>query len=183
MKLCAEKPCKTCHWRKSSTVGGADIPGFNMDKMRGLSNTAPPAGSEQDGFYKVMACHHSKEGQEFACAGYIARHGWQNINVRLMAATHNIPIQAVIEQCQDIELYDNFHSMLASYEAAQGHKHAPRHTQPHKIQARSQGQWVDVLTAATYDDAIEMLSAIQAARPALEVGAIHYQILPVTEGQ
>lgn len=29
------EPCPTCPWRKTSTVGGADIPGFKIEMMEG----------------------------------------------------------------------------------------------------------------------------------------------------
>lgn len=117
MKVCALKPCLTCPWRKTSTVGGADIVGFDLEMMRGLSKTVPSRGSDRDGFFQIMACHHSKEGEEFACAGYIARHGEQNLNVRLMAATKQIDLPSLVEACSSIDLYDNFFEMLDEYES------------------------------------------------------------------
>lgn len=118
MNLCGDKPCPTCPWRKSSTVGGADISGFDLQKMRNLKSTVPPEGADQDGFYSVMACHHSKEGKDYACAGYIAQHGLQNINVRLLAANNSIDLIKVTENCKDMDLYNNFYEMLADYESA-----------------------------------------------------------------
>lgn len=117
MKMCADKPCPTCPWRKSSAVGGGDIQGFEIEKMRNLTNTVPPKGSNQDGFYTVMACHHSEPGKEYACAGYLARHGEQNIEVRLLNAMGEINLQKVMDNCEGIELYDTFHEMLEDYEA------------------------------------------------------------------
>lgn len=118
MNLCGDKPCPTCPWRKESTVGGADITGFSIVKMRRLLDTVPLSGSSHDGFYKVMACHHSKEGLEYACAGYIAQHGFQNINVRLLAAQGRIDINKIVDNCSELNLYPNFHEMLAAYERA-----------------------------------------------------------------
>jgi len=118
-KKCAEKPCKNCPWKKSSLVGGANIPRFDIDLMRGLSSTVPPRDSNQDGMYKIFACHDSKVGNEFACAGYVAVQGYQNINVRLMAMMGHVDIIAVEDACSDYEMYSNFHEMLDDYEAAQ----------------------------------------------------------------
>lgn len=114
---CADKPCPSCPWRRSSTVGGADIPGFSIVDMRKLANTAPPRGTTHDGFRTIMACHHSRPGREYACAGYIARHGESNINVRLMAFA-GADLNKVIANCAGIDLFDNFHEMLDAYEAA-----------------------------------------------------------------
>lgn len=118
MSFCKDKPCPTCPWRKSSTAGGADIKGFSIEQMRNLANTVPPRGSNDDGFYKVMACHHSREGDEYACAGYVAVQGAQNIEVRLLASIHDKSIVAVVDACRDIELYPDFHTMLDAYEEA-----------------------------------------------------------------
>ncbi|MGE8063755.1 DUF6283 family protein [Pseudomonas sp. NPDC089569] len=114
---CAEKPCPTCPWRRSSTVGGADIPGFSIEDMRRPANTVPPRGTAQDGFLTIMACHHSKPGQEYACAGYIAQHGQSNINVRFMARA-GTDLNKVLANCAGIDLYDNFYEMLDTFEAA-----------------------------------------------------------------
>lgn len=112
------KPCASCPWRKSSAVGGSDIPGFSIDMMRNLANTVPPKGEDSDGFRKVMACHGSSEDRQFPCAGYLHRHGNQNISVRLLMARGEVDLRAVDEACQGIEMYPDFHAMLADYEEA-----------------------------------------------------------------
>ncbi|WP_222933300.1 DUF6283 family protein [Pseudomonas fragi] len=119
MKMCAEKPCPTCPWRRSSTVGGADIDGFSIEDMRRLANTVPPKGSDEVGLRTIMACHHSKVGAEYGCAGYIAQHGWSNLNVRLLARLEDTDLSVVVDNCASIDLYPDFHEMLADYEAAQ----------------------------------------------------------------
>lgn len=118
-KLCADKPCPTCPWRKSSTVGGEDIPGFSIEMMRNLATTVPPRGSKDDGFYQVMACHHSSEDHRYTCAGYLAQEGERNINVRLMASQGQIDMVKVRKNCEGLDLYPDFFSMLDDYEAAQ----------------------------------------------------------------
>lgn len=127
MKLCAEKPCPTCPWRKESTVGGDDIPNFSLDRMKGLVSTVPERGSDSDGFFKIMACHHSKDGLEFACAGYAAIHGLQNINFRLFLAQNNIDFKKIEDNCKGIALYDNFYTMLDDYVAAHENGDIPTH--------------------------------------------------------
>lgn len=115
-KWFAAKPCATCPWRKSSTVGGEDIPGFNMGKMRSLQNTVPAPGDDSTDFRTIMACHGSKEGGEHACAGYLYRHGHNNLNVRLLAVKGLIDLNAVDKACAPLDLYPDFHTMLADYE-------------------------------------------------------------------
>jgi hypothetical protein len=119
MKKCADKPCPTCPWLKSSKVGGDDIRDFSIQQMRDLSITVPERGSDSDGFFNIMACHHSKEGEEYACAGYMAVHGLQNINVRIMALTGDVDLPKVLGNCEGLDLYDNFYTMLDDYENAQ----------------------------------------------------------------
>ncbi|MCG7550889.1 DUF6283 family protein [Pseudoalteromonas sp. Of7M-16] len=118
MKKCADKPCKNCPWKKASKAGGADIPNFDMDLMRNLKNTVPARGSEQDGFFNIFACHDSPVGGEYACAGYIARHGLQNINVRLMATVGGVNISKALDCADTHDLYPDFWTMLDEYEAA-----------------------------------------------------------------
>jgi hypothetical protein len=119
MKKCADKPCPTCPWRKESKAGGGDIRGFSIQQMRDLSSTVPDRESDSDGFFSIMACHHSEEGEEYACAGYIAVQGLENINVRLLAAQGRIDLSKVLSNCEGLELYDSFYTMLDDYESAQ----------------------------------------------------------------
>lgn len=108
------QPCVTCPWRKSSTVGGTDIPGFSLELMRRLSNTVGPG----DAFRTIMACHHSKPGKDVACKGYIAREGYSNINARVLAARGIIPMTDIIAACKGIPLWRSFTAMLKAYESA-----------------------------------------------------------------
>lgn len=109
-------PCASCPWRKSSTVGGADIPGFSLDLMRGLTCTV----GDGDGFRQVMACHYSGDapGETRPCAGYLARHGYQNLYVRLMAANGDVDLPGTVDACEGLDLWPCFDVMLAAYEEA-----------------------------------------------------------------
>lgn len=104
-------PCPTCPWRKSSTVGGADIPGFNIEMMRNLQCTVGPG----DDFRKVMACHGSDEGKEEPCIGYLAVEGYHNLNARLMMVNW----LAIELDCSGIDFWSSFEEMLEAYEGAQ----------------------------------------------------------------
>lgn len=106
------EPCPTCPWRKTSTVGGADIPGFSLEMMRGLRNTVGPG----DAFRPIMACHYSKVDKEVACRGYVAQEGMGNINVRLLASRGVIPFKEISEACEGLDLWESFYEMLLAYE-------------------------------------------------------------------
>ena len=70
---------------------------------------------------KVFACHNSKEHKEYACAGYVARHGEANPLLRIQLG---VDVERIKANCEDLDLYDNFHEMLADYEIALGNKPA-----------------------------------------------------------
>lgn len=116
VKFMCNKPCKTCPWRKSSKVGGESIPHFDMELMRALTNTVPPRGSGNDGFFSVMACHSFKVQDSVPCKGYVASVGSLNINVRLMSAKGQLDFFAIVKESADIELYQDFYTMLDDYE-------------------------------------------------------------------
>jgi len=107
-------PCPTCPWRRSSTVGGFDIPGFSIDMMRALLECV----GDGDAFRLVMACHYSPEGHEVACNGYIAREGIHNLNVRVMASKGEVNYPAIRDACEGLDLWPTFAEMLAAYEEA-----------------------------------------------------------------
>lgn len=107
-------PCATCPWRKSSTVGGVDIPNFDIQLMRNLACTV----GEGDERRQVMACHYAACGAETPCIGYVCIEGYSNINVRLMALRGEIDLPAIVLASKDIELWSSFHAMLAAYEDA-----------------------------------------------------------------
>lgn len=107
-------PCVTCPWRRSSTVGGFDIPGFKIDKMRRLVNTV----GDEDAFRPIMACHYSEEGCDRHCIGYVAVEGYSNLAVRLAAIEGKIDFRVIAEECASIEMWPDFLTMLHAYEVA-----------------------------------------------------------------
>ena len=109
-------PCPTCPWRKSSPAGGSAIPGFNLDLMRGLSNTV----GQGDDLRPIMACHYSEPGEETTCIGYAAVEGYSNINVRLLATKGRIDLRGIWEACEGLDLWGSFEEMLEAYEQATG---------------------------------------------------------------
>lgn len=108
------EPCPTCPWRLTSVVGGGDIPGFDIDLMRGLRSTV----GDGDAFRTIMACHYSACGAETPCVGYLAVEGWSNLAVRLGVIDGRIDMAAIDAACADIDLWPSFELMLAAYEAS-----------------------------------------------------------------
>ncbi|WP_390241083.1 DUF6283 family protein [Vibrio sp. R78045] len=115
-KCIASKPCKNCPWKRKSKAGGENIPHFDIEMMRNLANTAPERGSQDGGLRQLFACHESEEDNPYVCAGYVARDGTHNVNLRLMAMRHEIPLQPIIDNAEKHDLYSNFHEMLDDYE-------------------------------------------------------------------
>ncbi len=103
-------PCDSCPWRTDQD--SSSIPGFKEDLARGLLKTVGP----EDGFRKIMACHKSPQEKPFACRGYLAMEGYNNISVRLLVATGNSPApQAVLDACEahGVNLHPDYPSVLA----------------------------------------------------------------------
>ncbi len=97
-------------------MGGGDIPGFDLDMMRGVTCTV----GNGDDFRQVMACHYSGDepGETRPCAGYLARHGYTNLNVRVMAAKGEVDLPGTMDACDELDLWPDFPTMLAAYEDA-----------------------------------------------------------------
>lgn len=117
MTACSSRtiPCSTCPWRRTSTVGGSDIPGFDITLMRKLRACS----GRGDDFRRMMACHGSDEGNDRPCVGYLAVEGWSNLNVRIMAMQGRIDVIAIADDCADLDLWSSFDEMLDAYEEAQ----------------------------------------------------------------
>jgi Family of unknown function (DUF6283) len=107
------EPCRTCPWRRSSTIGGSDIPGFSLDLMRGLETCV----GDTDAFRPIMACHYSPCGEERPCVGYLAsEEGYHNLAVRLGAARGRWDLSAILLACEGIDRWESFGEMLSAYE-------------------------------------------------------------------
>ena len=62
-----------------------------------------------------MACHASPVGGDWPCVGYVARHGYTNLALRIAASQGRIDLRGIVEGCADLPLYDTFWDMLAAY--------------------------------------------------------------------
>jgi hypothetical protein len=118
--MVSSAPCSTCPWRRSSTLGGYDIPGFDLELMRGLSCTVSARGTRTDEFRPTMACHGSTEDHNSICRGYAYVEGWTNLSFRLMAMRGEIVLDELDRACEGLDLWDDFWEMLDAYEDARG---------------------------------------------------------------
>lgn len=110
-------PCASCPWR--SDQDASTIPGFNTALAMGLLRTV----GQGDAFRPIMACHHSREGKPTACKGYLARHGWSNLNVRLLLSQGAIEHpDAVLDACaaEGIELEPDYQTVLLKLLKSEG---------------------------------------------------------------
>jgi hypothetical protein len=78
----AKAPCVACPWRVEASAG--NIPNFSLELAEGLSRTCPDERGRGPEFgASIFACHESKQGSEFACAGWLATQGDAHPGVRL----------------------------------------------------------------------------------------------------
>jgi hypothetical protein len=77
----AKTPCPECPWRRDVPVGQ-----FPPERYVALAHTA------YDLSLKVFACHMSKEGGEFACAGFLLQSSAHNLSVRM--ADHGFEVSS-----------------------------------------------------------------------------------------
>lgn len=76
------KPCSSCPWRRE--VVASDIPNFDLKLAESLAGTCPDhRGMGPDFGASMFACHQSRIGSEFACAGWLATVGHCHPRVRL----------------------------------------------------------------------------------------------------
>lgn len=88
------QPCPSCPWRLDQTA--QDIPGFSRDKAHDLAATCPDARGHGPAFdAKVFACHQSKLGGEFPCAGWLATVGHRHPMVRWACIQGKVPEDAL----------------------------------------------------------------------------------------
>jgi len=97
--------CKSCPWRVDCSPK-EDIPnGYSVDLHLGLRCTIARPGEFQAGGV-AMACHYSKPGEEFPCAGWLHHQlgVGNNIGLRLQVMAGTMPVPKVDgEQHQTFE--------------------------------------------------------------------------------
>lgn len=106
--------CKSCPWRVDCEPM-EDIPGGYSVKLHenlrgtcqsGIASAAPLI---IGGALRVMACHYSKPGEEFACAGWLENQigPGNNLGVRLAVMSGRLPVPVT-----DGEQHETFEDTL-----------------------------------------------------------------------
>jgi len=92
------RQCKSCPW-KVATVPDRDIPNGYSVRLHESLRCSIRSGLDSlfGGPLRAMACHYSKPGKEFACAGWLHNQFGvgNNIGVRLAIATRKLPVPKV----------------------------------------------------------------------------------------
>jgi hypothetical protein len=102
-KLNRTKQCAKCPWKVSTNPH--EIPdGYSVDKHRDLACTiADPHSMRFGGSVHVMACHHSTEGSEDYCVGWLHNQ---------LGVGNNIGLRLKMIQCEnanEIRVYGRQH--------------------------------------------------------------------------
>jgi hypothetical protein len=107
------KQCPSCPWRVEC-VPDRDIPNYKRDLHEGLTNTIQEGlGTMFCKVRHIMACHYSKVGEEFPCAGWLSNQigSGNNIGLRLAVMTGQMPVPEV-----DGPQHETFEQTLCSGE-------------------------------------------------------------------
>lgn len=111
------KPCPSCPWRVDKDA--THIPNFSLEKAEGLAKTSPcergfgPSYSDN-----MFACHQSRGGEEFACAGWLATVGAEHPRVRFAVATGRLPHWALQPGDGWPALHTTFQQVIAKLRAS-----------------------------------------------------------------
>lgn len=126
------RQCKSCPWR-IDCVPEEDIPGgYRVDLHENLACTIKSGlDSLPRGAIRAMACHHSRPGEEFVCAGWLHNQlgPGNNIGARLAVMTGKWPVPDV-----DGEQHERFEDTLPKPKRAS--RSARRRLRPSRPRSR-----------------------------------------------
>jgi hypothetical protein len=106
-----DTPCLSCPWRRDATAD--DIPNFDMALAEGLADTCPNHRNMGPDFgASIFACHQSKVGGEFACAGWLATVGHRHPAVRLAILSGRLDAAALETGQGWPDLHENYPEVL-----------------------------------------------------------------------
>lgn len=110
--LTASKPCPGCPWRTDTDA--SDIPDFSLELAENLAQTCPRSNSDGPQITDSMfACHQSVDGQEFACAGWLATVGHRHPRVRLAVSLKELSPHSLAPKEDWPELHNDFAEVIA----------------------------------------------------------------------
>lgn len=117
-KFTAGRPCPSCPWRTGNTADM--IPGYDHEKAENLAATSPSVdGTGPDFGAPIFACHQSSDGQEFACAGWLATVGHRHPSVRLAVMAGRVHPSQLEPGPGWPELHTSFADVIANLRATQ----------------------------------------------------------------
>lgn len=106
-----DRPCGRCPWRRDVPPGE-----FSLERFLALWKTShqPPVYDRPEEVEQqpMFACHKTPEGQERACAGWLAVAGWSNIAVRIAVLFCTLPREALQPGRDWPELFESFEEMV-----------------------------------------------------------------------
>lgn len=102
-------PCVECPWKKDTAPG--QFPAERYAALR--ATTIGPDGYEAGIDATLFACHRSPEGDELACAGWLAAVGYNSLHVRLLVSYGKIPAEALNPGDDWPELFLDYDEMAA----------------------------------------------------------------------
>lgn len=104
----AKRPCRECPWRLDTPPGK-----FEACRYDALRETSGRRGDEAGLTAPMFACHMSPDGQEYACAGWLATVGADHLGVRLAVVTGRLPAVALEPGPDWPELFAGYEEMAA----------------------------------------------------------------------
>ena len=108
-----KRPCPECPWRRDTPPG--QFPAHRYEALRATAPTKGPYGREEAGLSDPMfACHKSAEGQEIACAGWLAVCGVDHLRVRVAVAMRELPACALRPGEDWPALFETYDEMAAA---------------------------------------------------------------------
>lgn len=112
------RPCAECPWRCDTSPG--QFPACRYDALR---NTAGASGAEAGLRAPMFACHKTPDGQERACAGWLAAVGIDHLGVRLAVAQGCLDPRALSPGDGWPELFGSYEEMASTQ--AKGGRRCP----------------------------------------------------------
>lgn len=111
------KPCQSCPWRVDQTA--QDIPNFDMILAEKLSSCSPDDNDYGPEYTaQLFACHQSRLGEEFPCAGWLATVGHRHPMVRFSVSLGRIPAEALKPGEDWPDLHPTYQEVLAKLRAS-----------------------------------------------------------------
>lgn len=105
-------PCAECPWRKDTSAGQ-----FPQHRYEALERTVGCPGEEAGIYAPMFACYKSAEGQEQACAGWLAVSGIYHLGVRLAVASGNLDAAVLTPGTDWPELFSNYADVMRNQAA------------------------------------------------------------------